>query len=130
MRPPTTSDGEPRLELIISRLLIAGVITSLVLEATGMALFYRSYGNLNISHAAAMFIQGHDFFSFIGTLFSGGPRGETPLFLMTLGVIVLMLTPLVRVISAVVYFAAKRNLKYVVITVVVLAALTVSLILH
>lgn len=125
-----TGDGEPGLELIISRLLIAGVITSLVLEATGMALFYRSYGNLNISQAAKMFIQGHDFFSFIGALLSGGPRGETPLFLMTLGIIVLILTPFVRVISAVVYFATERNLKYVVITVVVLVALTISLTLH
>ena len=61
----TLGSGESKLETGISYLLIVGVIISLILEIVGIIILYHSYGHLAISQDAGMFIQGHDFFSFI-----------------------------------------------------------------
>ena len=123
--------GESRLETTISYLLIIGVVLSLALEIAGIAIFYRSHGNLDILlQDKAMFIQGRNFFSFLYQLFAEEPMQNTGVFLMTLGVAVLILTPFVRVIASAIYFAWKRDSRYVLITAFVLVALTVSLALH
>ncbi len=122
--------GESRLETGISYLLIAGVIVSLVLEIIGIIFFYRSYGHLAISQDARMFIQGHDFFSFIYELFQGKHVAGNAALFMTAGVMVLILTPYIRVIASVIYFGWEKNIKYVVITLFVLVVITVSLALH
>ncbi len=123
-------DRSARIEPMISWLLIAGVGVSLALEVAGMALYYLTYGNLNIARDQAVFIQGHDFFSFVYAVFSGQFHNPLPLWLMTAGLIILMLTPFLRVVSSAVWFGVVRNFKYVVITVFVLLVLTLSLSLH
>lgn len=95
-----------------------------------MVLFYRSYGNLAISPDRAFFIQGHDFFSFMFELLCGAHQGSVAVVVMTAGIVVLILTPLVRVALSVVYFGWERNLKYVAITIFVLVVLVLSLALH
>ena len=123
--------GESRLETTISYLLIIGVVLSLALEIAGIAIFYKSHGNLDILlQDKAMFIQGRNFFSFLYQLFAREPLQNTGVFLMTLGVAALILTPFVRVIASAVYFAWKRDSRYVLITAFVLVALTISLALH
>jgi uncharacterized membrane protein len=123
--------GESKLETTISYLLIVGVALSLALEIAGIAIFYKSHGNLDILlQDKAMFIQGRDFFSFLYQLFARGPMQNTGIFLMTLGVAALILTPFVRVIVSAMYFAWKRDAKYALITAFVLVAITVSLALH
>ena len=123
--------GESKLETTISYLLIIGVALSLALEIAGIAIFYRSHGNLDILlQDKAMFIQGRDFFSFLYQLFARGPMQNTGIFLMTLGVAALILTPFVRVIVSAMYFAWKRDARYALITAFVLVAITVSLALH
>jgi uncharacterized membrane protein len=123
--------GESKLETTISYLLIIGVALSLALEIAGIAIFYKSHGNLDILlQDKAMFIQGRDFFSFLYQLFARGPMQNTGIFLMTLGVAALILTPFVRVIVSAMYFAWKRDARYALITAFVLVAITVSLALH
>ena len=123
--------GESKLETTISYLLIIGVALSLALEIAGIAIFYKSHGNLDILlQDKAMFIQGQDFFSFLYQLFARGPMQNTGIFLMTLGVAALILTPFVRVIVSAMYFAWKRDARYALITAFVLVAITVSLALH
>ena len=123
--------GESKLETTISYLLIIGVALSLALEIAGIAIFYKSHGNLDILlQDKAMFIQGRDFFSFLYQLFARGPMQNTGIFLMTLGVAALILTPFVRVIVSAMYFAWKRDARYMLITAFVLVALTISLALH
>jgi len=123
--------GESKLETTISYLLIIGVALSLALEIAGIAIFYKSHGNLDILlQDKAMFIQGRDFFSFLYQLFARGPMQNTGIFLMTLGVAALILTPFVRVIVSAMYFAWKRDARYTLITAFVLVATTVSLALH
>ena len=122
--------GESKLETVISYMLIIGVTTSLLLELAGIFFLWRLYGRLDISQDSSMFIRGRDFFSFIfqqiATKQSAGPG----IVLMTAGIIVLILTPYIRLVASVVYFAVEKNIKYVVITLFVLIVVTLSLALH
>jgi uncharacterized membrane protein len=122
--------GESQLEAAISYLLIIGVIASLALEIIGSALFYHSHGHFQILEDKAIFIRGQDFFSFMYGLFRGNYLQESATFLMTLGIAVLIVTPYVRVIVSFLYFAWRRDVKYALITIFVLAVLTISLGLH
>ena len=131
MNSKELGSGESRLETIISYLLIIGVALSIALEIAGIAIFYSSYPNLGVLlDDKTMFIQGQDFFRFLYRLFAGESLQNTGVFLMTLGVAALILTPFVRVIASALYFAWKRDTRYVLITAFVLVALTVSLALH
>ncbi|MDO8567714.1 MAG: DUF1634 domain-containing protein [Dehalococcoidales bacterium] len=121
--------GESKLETAISYLLMIGVVASLVLEVIGMALFYQTYGQLGISHDKAVLVQGRDFFSFIFDQLRGHSEG-TAIRFMTLGIVVLLLTPYLRVVLSAIYFGREKNYKYVIITIFVLIVLTLSLILH
>ena len=123
-------EEQSKLENAISYLLISGVLLSLILLIIGMVLFWHKQGGVAVSQDPSVFVHGHDFFSFIyHEVTSGGIKG-LPLQLITLGVVVLLLTPYVRVIVSVVFFARERNLKYVFITIFVLIILTISLTLH
>ena len=125
-----SNKSEVGLEIVISYLLIAGVIASLLLEIAGVILFYRTYGSLAIQYGGAFTIQGHDFFSFIYEVVRGEFAGGVAIQLMIAGILVLLLTPFIRVVFSMLYFAWEKNYKYVVITLFVLAVLIMSLTLH
>lgn len=124
------SGSEVKFEKAISYLLITGVIISLLLEIAGVVLLYSSYHSLDISHESGIYIKSHDFFSFIYQQFQDLQTIKPAILLMTLGIIILILTPYIRVITSVVYFAWQKNLKYVLITLFVLIVVTISLALH
>jgi uncharacterized membrane protein len=128
MKKKYLGSGETRLESIISYLLITGVIISLLLEITGIVLFYATFHTMQISHDPTVYINGNNFFVFLADQISGTHAGTLPLRLMTLGIIVLILTPYIRAIASVIYFAWVKNVKYVFITLFVLTLLTASLI--
>ena len=48
--PSVEAGGATKLEKAISRILMAGVVMSLLLEIVGMALFYHSYGTVSVSY--------------------------------------------------------------------------------
>jgi len=123
--------GESKLETIISYLLIAGVVLSLVFILVGLILFYLTYGHLDILLSDnKMVIQGSNFFSFIYLLAAGKYAANSSVLFITAGIVMLLLTPFVRVITSVIYFAWKKDIRYLLITAFVLIALTVSLALH
>ena len=130
MKSDIIGSGESKLETTISYLLIIGVIFSLILEVFGLILFYYSFANLNILENKFVFIHGENFFSFVITLFQGENVQNTGILFMTLGLVALISTPYVRVITSVLYFAWEKNRKYVLVTLFVLVILTVSLALH
>jgi uncharacterized membrane protein len=130
MKLPQKPEDKSKLENSISYLLISGVLLSLTLLIIGMVLLWQKQGNVAISQDPAVYVHGHDFFSFIYQEVTNGGLNGLPLQLITLGVVVLLLTPYVRVILSTVYFARERNLKYVFITIIVLIILTISLTLH
>jgi uncharacterized membrane protein len=126
----TPKNGNSKLETIISLILIAGVIASLLLTVVGL-FFYHSFGGFRIIlDNPAVFIHGQNFFSFIWDTIGGGNGRSASLFWITLGVVILILTPYVRVIASFLFFAFTKDIKYVFITLFVLVALTVSLLLH
>jgi len=130
MKQTLPADTELKLESAISYLLITGVVVSLLLELSGLILYYLQNGNILISQGPGTFIEGNNFFSFIYEVLLGKRNGNAGVNLMTAGLLVLMLTPFLRVIFSIIYFAAVKNLKYVWITLFVLVVITLSLTLH
>ncbi len=120
-------NAESKFERIIGYILISGVVISLFLEVIGIILYYRSYGQFKILEDKAVFIHGKNFFYFLVELIQGEHIRQKALWLMTLGIAILMLTPYVRVILSVIHFSREKNVKYVLITFFVLALLTISL---
>jgi len=125
-----TTDKESKLETVISILLIAGVVSSVALEAVGIALYFGVYGNVDVSSNSAVYIQGENFFAFVVEKVQNLFVSENALAFMTMGIIVLVLTPYIRAITSAVYFGWERNWKYLAITLFVLFVLTLSLALH
>ena len=126
----TVIDDESKLEAIISILLAAGVIVSVVLEVIGIALYFGAYGNVEVSESSNVFITGENFFAFIVKEIQGIFMSENALLFMTLGIIVLILTPYIRAITSCIYFGWEKNGRYVLITLFVIVVLTISLLLH
>ena len=126
----TVIDDESKLEAIISILLAVGVIVSVVLEVIGIALYFGAYGNVEVSESSNVFITGENFFAFIVKEIQGIFMSENALLFMTLGIIVLILTPYIRAITSCIYFGWEKNGRYVLITLFVIVVLTISLILH
>ena len=130
MIPPEEKTGASKFEPAISYLLIVGVMTSLVLVGIGILLFYLDFGHLGISEKRAMFLREQNFFVFLWDLSGGGNVPERGIWLMTLGIAILILTPYARVIMSVLYFIAMKDIQYTLITLFVFVLLTVSLLFH
>ena len=130
MTERTLGSGETQLETIISYVLIIGVIFSMIIISTGIALYYRTYGNVQISQSRAVFISGQNFFAFIINEIPHFMGSMNALTFIIIGLIILILTPYVRAITSAIYFAWEKHYKYVLITLFVLIVLTISLILH
>lgn len=128
--PADRDEQMRRLEVLISRLLRVGVIVSVGLIVVG---------------TVATFVQHPDYVSSSGVLDSAvGPgatfpheldallasmrqlRGEA---IVTLGLLVLMATPVVRVAFSVIAFTRHRDTTYALITAAVLCLLLLSLVL-
>jgi uncharacterized membrane protein len=120
-------NSEDRFDRAIGYVLITGVVISLVLETIGILVYYFSYGHFSILEERTLFIHERNFFNFIIELFEGGYASKKAIFLMSLGVVILVLTPYVRVLMSVLYFAWEKNIKYILITLFVLVLLTISL---
>jgi uncharacterized membrane protein len=130
VRMEPEGSGEARLETWLSYVLISGVLISLVVEVAGIILYYRASHSLAISQDSSMFIRGQNFFIFLSRLFYETLSGITALRLMVLGVAALILTPYLRAVMSVIYFASTKNFKYLIVTLFVLAILTASLLAH
>jgi uncharacterized membrane protein len=130
MNTEKLGSGDSKLETSISYLLITGVIISLVLEVIGLIMLCITNHSLAVSQSQDVFINGNNFFTFIFQLFSGNYSQNTGLHLMTFGIIVLILTPFLRLVASVIYFGWEKNIKYVLITLFVLVVITLSLFFH
>ncbi len=120
--------GLAHLEAMISYVLIIGVIASLLLEAVGLLLYYRTFGTVAISYDGRLVLYAHDFFDFLARLFRGpSGRSESAVKLMALGMAILILTPYMRAVLSVVFFASRKNVTYLIVTLFVLIVLSVSM---
>lgn len=121
----------PALEDVIGYILIIGVVTSLIMESAGLVLYTVNKGTVGIdlSDSEAR-VRSRDFFAYIIDVVASVLSNPSYASVMALGLVLLMLTPYLRVVASVVYFALSYNYKYVVTTLIVLAMLTASLIAH
>lgn len=77
-----------------------------------------------------MFVRDQNFFYFLSDLLWRGSTQEEGLWLMTLGIAILILTPYARVIMSILYFIGRKDIKYSLITLFVFILLTISLLFH
>jgi uncharacterized membrane protein len=125
------TSNEEKLELAISYILIAGVTVSVSIEAIGLLSYYYANRNVNIVFRPDFALQGTDFFKYSENAFLLLIFGSwTPIHILAFGLVLLMMTPFVRVVASVVYFVSSKNFKYLSITLFVLLILTASLLLH
>ena len=116
------------MEVLVGYILLVGVLLSMALIAIGVVWHWVATGQLGLEYS----ISGMNLFKFvlvdIQQMFSGAFR---PSLFVNLGIAALMLTPYVRVLASLLYFAfVERNGKYTVFTGFVFAVLTYSLFLR
>ena len=121
-------DGYFDMESLVGYVLLTGVLLSVALLAAGYVWRWMRVGNLRFEHS----IVGMNFFEFISsTLQKIASRAFRPRLFLNMGIGVLMLTPFVRVLASVFYFAfVEHNWKYTLFTAFVLTVLTYSLFLR
>lgn len=120
---PPSPDGDGRnaivrkAELFISNMLRGGVLLSAAITVMGVVMFYARYS----MHVA----DAHPFPHSIGTIISGIAQADARS-VIVLGLLVLLMTPVLRVAVSIVAFAIEHDWRYVVITAVVLFVLLLS----
>lgn len=122
------NDDRFDMEGLVGYILLTGILLSVALLAVGFVWRWLRVGNLRFEHS----IVGMNFFEFISsTLRQMASRAFRPRLFLNLGIAVLMLTPFVRVLASVFYFAfVEHNWKYTLFTAFVLTVLTYSLFLR
>lgn len=98
-------------------------------NAAGLVLDYAQTGSasLNIVSGSSWNVKGGNFFDFAYSTVASLFEGLTPIALVSLGIVILMFTPYIRVIAAMLYYGVERDWKYVAITSFVLAVITFGL---
>ncbi|GAX43901.1 hypothetical protein NIES4075_49160 [Tolypothrix sp. NIES-4075] len=121
----TKTSSEQQLENLLSNLLKYGVLIASAVVLLGGILYLIRHG---AEPAEYQFFRGtpSEFRSTTGVVeavFSGSSRG-----IIQLGLLLLIATPIVRVIVSLLTFVHQRNWIYIIVNLFVLAALTYSLI--
>jgi uncharacterized membrane protein len=113
------------MESVVGYILLGGVSLSAMLIIGGLAWHWVTTGQLQFEYP----IDGMDLARFISSDLQQLIAGPIhPRYLVNLGIAVLILTPYVRILASVLYFAfVARNWKYVLFTAAVFSALTYSL---
>ena len=128
--PPEKAPSGHRFEMecLVGYILLIGVLLSVALLAVGFVWRWVRVGSLRFEHS----IAGMNFFEFIlSTLRQMASYAFRPRLFLNMGIAVLMLTPFVRVLASVFYFAfVEHNWKYTLFTGFVLSVLTYSLFLR
>ncbi|MFA5312983.1 MAG: DUF1634 domain-containing protein [Methanomassiliicoccales archaeon] len=99
---------------VLHRVLLCGMLLSLATMSLGLALYIADG-------------SGDDAVIPIETLIDELAAGK-PLAIVQLGILMLIATPLVRIIAALVVFAAERDRQFVLIALVVLAMVIVAMV--
>jgi len=116
------------MEGIVGYILLGGVLVSMTLVVAGLTWAWIATGHIGLDYS----ITGMNLFEFVMTdIRQLAARAARPRLLVNLGLAVLMLTPYVRVLASMLYFAfIERNGKYTLFTGFVFSVLTYSLFLR
>jgi uncharacterized membrane protein len=116
------------MEILVGYILLGGVLLSMALVVAGLFWRWLATGHVSLDYS----IAGMNLFEFILTDFRlAAAHAVRPRLLVNLGIAALMLTPYVRVLASMLYFAfVERNGKYTLFTGFVFSVLTYSLFLQ
>ncbi len=122
------SSGRWDMEVLVGYILLGGVLASVTLLGAGLIWRWAATGSVEFDYS----LHGMNVFEFLladlRQVASGAVR---PRLLVNLGIAALMLTPYLRVVASMVYFAVvERNRKYTLFTAFVFSVLTYSLFLR
>lgn len=127
MTTPRTSRGR-RMELAISTVLRVGVLISVTVIATGLALMFAHHGawlairgSVSYKRVTATTLFPHSFGGLVRSLGRGQGRG-----VVVLGVLLLILTPVLRVAVGVLSFLYEKDAPMTLVTLYVLVVLVGS----
>lgn len=116
------------MDMLVGYILLIGVMLSTALLAIGLTWHWVMTGHLELEYSLAGMTFIQFFLTSIMNVISVSLR---PRFLVSLGLAILMITPYVRVLVSILYFAfVERNWKYAFFTVFVFSVLTYSLFLR
>jgi len=120
----TPRERTVEMEVLIGWALLAGVASSVSLIAAGLLWHWVAHGDVTLDYA----IASTSVYDFLVTDVAQVLARARPRTLINLGLGVLMLTPYVRVLASLVYFAVvERDWKYTAFTGFVFATLTYAL---
>jgi len=113
------------METTLGYLLLAGVVLATLLVVAGLVWSWAKTSRLGVEYA----MPKVTLFRFAATEASHALSGDIhPRLLISLGITVLLVTPYLRVVSSLLFFALReRDLKYSLFTGFVLVVLTYSL---
>jgi len=116
------------MELLVGYILFGGVLLSMALVVAGSTWHWIAAGRLGLDYS----ISGMNLFGFVlMEIRQVTDHAVRPRFLVNLGIAALLLTPYVRVLASMLYFACiERNAKYTLFTAFVFSVLTYSLFLR
>jgi uncharacterized membrane protein len=122
--PKSPAFDDRQMEALMGRLLQAGVLLASLCVLLGGVLYLRAHTGAipNYRVFASQPPELRQFKSLISALAHGKPEA-----IIQLGVLMLIATPIARVIFAVFAFAMERDRLYVVISLFVLAVLVIGL---
>jgi len=126
MKTETTAHFD--MEILIGYILLGGVLLSTALLVIGLVWHWARTGHLRLEYP----IMGMNLFEFVHHGVKQIAAGDVhPTLMVNLGIAAVMLTPYVRVLASMLYFAwVEHNRKYTLFTGFVLVALTYSLFLR
>ena len=117
-----------RMDAVVGSLLLGGVLTSLGLIIAGLVWHRLATGRTELDETLA----GRDLLQLLGVDLRALAQGAVrPRLLVSLGIVVLLLTPYLRVLASMLFFAlVEHDWKYTGFTAFVLLVLTYSLVLR
>jgi uncharacterized membrane protein len=117
-----------QMDALVGTLLLGGVLTSLGLIITGLVWHRVASGTTMLDQTLA----GHDVVQLLGADLRALAQGAIrPRLLVSLGIVALLLTPYLRVLASMLFFAfVEHDWKYTGFTAFVLLVLTYSLVLR
>jgi uncharacterized membrane protein len=126
----TTTEQTNRFDMdtMVGYILFVGVLLSLTLIVTGLVWHWALVGHLQFEYSVTAMNLFQFMLADVQHLLSGAIQ---PQLAISTGIAVLMLTPYVRVLTSVLYFALiEHNWKYMLFTAFVLGVLTYGLFLR
>jgi uncharacterized membrane protein len=125
---PRSEAHEATMDVLIGYVLCGGVVVCVLLIVAGLVWRWINTGQLGIDYT----IPKMNLFEFVMSELHQLVGGQfRPRLLVSLGIAALMLTPYVRVLASLLFFAfVEHNWKYAAFTGFVLAVLTYSLFLR